>query len=92
MHSLLAQAAVLPCLSITNLIAIARVLSTMNTTTIFIMFFGFLVAAQKELIMALIPITTSSVTMITHQFPIVYSFYIRPTVDSQLKEGGQVCN
>ena len=66
----------------------------MNTPTLYIILLSFLIATSIELLTAsaLIPITTSSVTMITHQLPIVYSFYIRPTVDSQLKEGGQVCN
>ena len=71
-----------------------RVLSSMNTPTLYVILLSFLIATQIELLTssALIPITSSSVTMITHQLPIVYSFYIRPTVDSQLKEGGQVCN
>merc|ERR1712032_510490 len=71
-----------------------RVLSSMSTTTLYVILLGFLIVTSTELLTssALIPITTSSVTMITHQLPIVYSFYIRPTVDSQLKEGGQECD
>merc|ERR1712192_17741 len=71
-----------------------RVLSSMNTTTLFIILFSFLVAVPIKLITAnaLIPISTSGLTIITPQLPIVYSVYIRPTVDSHLKEGGQDCD
>ena len=50
-----------------------------------------LILAQIELSTpsALLPRSTS---VISHQFPIVFSIYvIRPIVESQLKEGGQVC-
>ena len=62
------------------------------TTALYIILLSSLLAIQIQLITAsaLIPITTS-VTMITQRLPIVYAFYVRPTVGSQLKEGGQVC-
>ena len=48
-----------------------------------------LILAQIELSTpsALLPRSTS---VISHQFPIVF-YVIRPIVESQLKEGGQVC-
>merc|ERR1711990_56518 len=87
---------VLPCLFIT-LFSIKRysirVLSSMTTTALYIILLSSLLVAPIQLITAsaLIPIT-ASVTMITQRLPIVYTFYVRPTIDSQLKDGKQVCD
>ena len=64
----------------------------MTTTNLYVILFGFLIATPIQLIAgsALIPMRTSGVTMIPQLLPIVVSFYVRPTVGSQLKGGGQV--
>ena len=74
-----------------------RLLSSMTTltnTNLYIILLGFSIASPIELITAyaLIPITSSGVTMTPQQLPIVYSIYVRPTVGSHLKMGGQVCH